>query len=95
MMELYGSRMLCTHIHDNRGVTCPGDIDYRDDLHWLPFDGIITWEWVAKNLKATGYSGPLTLEIGCGRKEYREKSFEEYIKDAYDRAVKLREIIGD
>ena len=96
MMQLYGNRLLCTHIHDNLGVTQPGNIDYRDDLHLLPFDGILDWPWFAKTLAATGYKGPLTFELSCAnRKEYREVTFEAFVRDAYARAVKIRDMMGE
>ena len=95
-MPIFGDRLFCTHIHDNLGVTQPGNIDYRDDLHLLPFDGILDWPWFAKTLAATGYKGPLTFELSCAnRKEYREVTFEAFVRDAYARAVKIRDMMGE
>lgn len=91
MMKLYGSRMLCTHIHDNLGVTQPGNIDYRDDLHLLPFDGTMDWPWFAKSLGETGYKGPMTFELSCrSRESYRTCTFPEFVEDAFARAQKIR-----
>ncbi|MBQ4354717.1 MAG: sugar phosphate isomerase/epimerase [Clostridia bacterium] len=91
MMALYGDRILCTHIHDNRGVTRPGDIHYRDDNHLLPFDGVLDWEWFAKNLCATGYAGPLTFELSCSpREEYRSGTFRDFAAEAFSRAKRIR-----
>lgn len=93
MMGLYGDRLLCTHIHDNIGVTCPGDIHHRDDLHLLPFDGTINWNYIAEKIKASNYAGPLTLELSLkGRKEYSEMQFYDFVAEAYKRAVRLRDM---
>ena len=41
MLELYGDRLIATHINDNLGVSnSDGKIFRTDDLHLLPFDGI-------------------------------------------------------
>ena len=91
MMQLYGDRILCTHIHDNRGVTQPGNIDYRDDNHLLPFDGILDWKWFAKTLNATGYTGPMTFELSAGSKpEYKSGTFVSFVRDAFERAKRVR-----
>lgn len=93
MMALYGNRLLCTHIHDNWGVTRPGFIECRDDKHLLPFDGTMDWHYVAEKIKASGYTGPLTLELALkGKKEYSVMDFEDYVQEAYNRAVKLKEL---
>ena len=55
-LPLYGDRLLCTHIHDN---DCVED----HDLHILPFDGRSDFGRIARQIRATGYKGPLTLEI--------------------------------
>lgn len=91
MARLYGKRMICTHIHDNLGITRPGDIHYRDDLHLLPFDGSLSWNWFAEKIKACGYEGPLTLELSV-KPQYKELGIEGYYNEAYKRAVKLREM---
>ncbi len=90
MMSLYGERLICTHIHDNCGITRPGDIHYRDDLHLLPFDGNLDWEWVAEKFRNANFEGPLTLELGLkGKAEYGEMPLQEFFNDAYRRVQKL------
>ncbi len=94
MMAKFGSRLKCLHIHDNLGVTQPGNIDYRDDRHFLPFDGIIDWTWFADKLNQVDYQGPLTLEVSIsGKPDYKEISLEEYLSMAYERGCRLRELI--
>lgn len=92
MMKKFGSRLKCIHLHDNLGVTQPGNIDYRDDRHFLPFDGILDWDWVAGKLKEVHYTGPVTLEVGCkGKLEYQNMSLEAYLAEAYKRGCMIRE----
>lgn len=57
-----GSRIICTHIHDNY---------YGKDLHLPPFMGDANWEELMPALKATGYNGSLTFELvyGCMHEE--------------------------
>ena len=92
LMERYGCRLMCLHIHDNRGVTRPGNIDYRDDLHLLPFDGVLDWDWFAEKLKEYHYKGPVTLEVSNqSLPEYRAMSAEDYLAAAYERGCRIRE----
>lgn len=44
----------CLHLHDNDG---------KDDLHQLPYSGVIDWDGVLSALKKAGYDGDLTFEI--------------------------------
>ena len=96
MMKKFGRRLKCIHVHDNRGVTQPGNIDYRDDLHLLPFDGILDWDWFAGKLNDCGYSGPLTLELSIlGKPEYQAMPLSDYLAKAYQRACRIREKLKD
>lgn len=81
----YGERLLATHINDNFGVTGT-EIDWRDDAHLLPYDGLIDWTKAAQRLARTGYSGILTLEMKnrnlpgrCTHDAYASLSPEEYL----------------
>lgn len=91
MMELYKDRLMCLHIHDNRGVTQPGNIDYRDDLHLLPFDGVLDWDWFAEKLNECHYEGPVTLEVSDQNPLYAAMSTEDYLAAAYERGCRIRE----
>lgn len=44
----------CIHIHDNDGL---------DDLHSLPYTGVLDWDAILASLKTLGYDGDLTFEI--------------------------------
>ena len=50
----FGTRLLCTHIHDN-----PGDVD----THGLPGDGCIDFARIGARLAELGYAGCLSLEV--------------------------------
>ncbi len=92
MLKRYGDRLMCLHIHDNRGVTQPGNIDYRDDLHLLPFDGILDWDWYAAQLNRYQYRGPVTLEVSDQNwPGYLGMSTEEYLTAAYERGCRICE----
>ncbi|MEE0946717.1 MAG: sugar phosphate isomerase/epimerase family protein [Acutalibacteraceae bacterium] len=55
-IETLGSRIKCTHIHNN----------FRHDDEHLPVDqGNIPWEKVMGAFAKIGYDGPLTLETHC------------------------------
>lgn len=50
-----GSRIKCTHIHDNDGL---------GDQHTLPFSGTIDWDSVMKAFADISYNGDLSYEAG-------------------------------
>lgn len=52
-LHVIGSRLHCTHIDDNRRT---------DDLHLLPYEGLINWRQVIAALDDIGYPGDLILE---------------------------------
>lgn len=90
-MELFGDRLCALHIHDNR---CETDTDD----HFLPFDGNIDFEEVAKAIAKSGYKGTLMLEINRqasidGKKVYEDLNNEDYVKRAVDSARKLADMI--
>ncbi len=98
MLALYGNRLIATHINDNMGVRGE-NITFHDDMHMLPFDGIKDWQDAMDRLDKCGYSEIMTFELKIDLnidKEYSTgystMSFEEYVKEAYNRACKLRQI---
>ena len=81
--ELFGNRLIYTHLHDNIG-------EGGGDLHLLPGDGIIDFGAYFERLRASGYGGTLNLELSCyHRAEYREMSFESFVRLAYERLFAL------
>lgn len=47
------------HVHDNNGV---------NDLHWLPYTGVIDWEDFSKSLDEIGFEGTVSLETAVPKK---------------------------
>ena len=58
----FGDRLMFVHLNDNRGVSRPGEIHFRDDLHLIPGDGILDWDWVTEKLRGMP-AVPVTLEL--------------------------------
>ena len=89
-----------THINDNLGVSAEnGAITWLDDLHLLPFDGVLDVKKCMADIAKTGYCGELTFELSVkskpGRNEndrYAAMGPKAYIKEAYERAVQVRDI---
>lgn len=91
-LDIFQSRVLCTHIHDNPGR--PLDDKTHDfDTHYLPFDGTVDYEQMIRKMDKYGYSGSLMLELNRNmRPDYKEMSDEEFLRTAYDRIKKISEI---
>lgn len=86
-MNMFGSMLVCTHIHDNFAI-------YNKDQHMIPFDGKIDYVKFAEQLNKYGYKGPLTLEILRSKtKYYDDMTPEQYVNTAFERAVRLRNIV--
>ncbi|MFA6422875.1 MAG: sugar phosphate isomerase/epimerase [Patescibacteria group bacterium] len=83
--ELFKNRIFALHLHDN---------DKTGDLHLLPFDGTVDWNWLIKKLKYCNYNGPVTLEprysdyyLNMSPLEFYKKGFE-IAKEISDRFAK-------
>lgn len=63
LLSYFGERLGALHITDNNGT---------HDNHFIPFDGIIDFEKVSKEIADNGYNGTLMLELMYGG-EYAEK----------------------
>ena len=88
-MPLFGNRLICTHIHDNSGI-------YNADEHFLPFDGQIDYEYVARTIRDSGYTGSLMLEIKGNGARYADLSVEAFLEKAAASVKRLRSMIdGD
>ncbi len=77
-LKLLGSRLSCTHVHDNLGL----------DSHMQIYDGNIDWASNAEYLK-NNYSGIFTYEFVYGEKSDREMT--EFLKNAHNTASQLFE----
>lgn len=79
-----GSRLICTHIHDN---------DKKSDLHLIPFDGKIDFAEICNELKDCNYKGNITLELCCSEKYKSSLSEFDFLKKSYAAAQKIRNLI--
>lgn len=97
MMAQYGNKIFCTHLNDNLGISnYLGNINWTDDLHLLPFDGIANWQWIADQLKKYDFTDMLTFELNrtskpdrLENKPYEDMPIKQYITEAYKRACKV------
>ncbi|MBQ8882762.1 MAG: sugar phosphate isomerase/epimerase [Clostridia bacterium] len=97
MLAKYGAKVFGTHLNDNLGVKdFNGKMFWYDDLHLLPFDGVIDWKDAMERLAKTGFDGPLTFELKTKHIDDRHENDkycalkkEEYLAEAYTRACKL------
>ena len=102
LLELYGDRLICTHLNDNLGIRdYSGKITYIDDLHLLPYDGIHDWNELAKRLAKCGFNGNLTFELNTASKpgrhendKYGKMPVEQYISEAYCRACRFAAVFN-
>jgi sugar phosphate isomerase/epimerase len=84
-------------LNDNLGIKdFDGNITYLDDLHLLPFDGVVDWNGAAARLNKYNYQGELTFELNRKSKPnryendgYGKISLLEYVTEAYKRACKV------
>ncbi len=100
MLKLYGDRLMYTHINDNLGVSAEnGAITWLDDLHLLPFDGVLDVKKCMADIAKTGYCGELTFELSVtskpGRSEndrYAAMGAKAYLAEVFSRADRVRSI---
>ena len=85
--DLFGDRILCTHIHDNVGKDGRPD----PDDHLMMFDGNIDYADMMARLRSVEYTGTLTVEIEKNAR-YDHMSDSEYVKTAYERIVKISKL---
>jgi sugar phosphate isomerase/epimerase len=99
MLANYGKYLICTHLNDNLGMTDKSNKTFLDDCHLLPFDGVADWNKIAERLHKCDYDGTLTFELISTSKPgrhvndiYKDLTFEQYLREAYSRAEKFRDI---
>ena len=86
VMDICGERAIFTHVHDNRGRD-KNNWYANHDEHKLPYDGSIDYQHVVNKLDEYGYTGSIMLEVFSS--VYPDLSGDEFLKTAYDRAVKI------
>ena len=97
LLARYGEKLIATHLNDNLGISSfDGEIAVRDDLHLLPFDGIADWKEIVSKISRSGFSGPLTFELGVISKPdrhendpYRKMDAVDYLHEVYKRACRV------
>ena len=87
--DLINKHIKYTHIHDNLGKKSP-DENRFEDMHLLPYDGLIEWESFYKSIESADYTGTLNLELSCNnKKEYNMISYKEFVNEAQKRICML------
>ena len=97
LLAKWGHRLLMTHLNDNLGISrFDGRIHCYDDLHLLPYDGIIDWADAVARLKKARQQECLNFELargnGYGRHEcdcYAQMPLEQYFAECYKRACRI------
>lgn len=93
-LSRFGDRLLMTHLNDNLGVTDPaGKPQGTDDLHLLPYHGIMNWEDTVRRLKAAKRQEILNFELKirpkgdrCKLDLYSRLPLQQFLQEAFDRA---------
>ena len=79
------NRLIALHLNDNDGLS---------DLHQPPFYGTLDWERLAKILKASSYSKPMSFELAVRCTPYID-NLDAFIEDAYARCAKFTKMVMD
>ena len=86
-MPLFGKLLICTHIHDNSG-------EFDHDEHLIPFDGKLDFNRIARQIRESGYTGSLMLEVIAGNSHnYDDISVEEYLERSAAAVKRLRALV--
>ena len=86
-LSRFGHRLMALHLHDNEGEIAGNN---NVDQHRLPFDGTIDWPVQMRLIAETGYNGATALEIN--NMGYEALPPQEFLNQAYERAVKLDQL---
>ena len=93
----HGRKLIATHLNDNLGARdFHGERTGLDDIHLMPFDGIIDWTDAASRLNKCGYDDILMFEIKTRSQPtrhendaYSRMSPEEFAANVYMRACRV------
>lgn len=95
LIAKYGERLIATHLDDNLGISGES-IFWHDDLHLLPWDGVVDFEGTAKRIQNTPFSDVLMFELTVHSKpnrhdndQYLEMGCDAYLAEAYRRAQRF------
>lgn len=84
MLERYGDRLICLHLHDNDG---------NSDMHTLNKYGTINWQKMAQRLSNCSNIENIVLDYEVLMKHKTQDSAEEILKETFAQAVSLEENI--
>lgn len=91
----FGDRLIMTHLNDNMGFRGQdGKPVSRDDMHILPFDGVIDWPKQLQRLKTARHQETLNFEIKTvshRQPTYPQWTLEQLIMEAGKRAQQIGE----
>lgn len=88
-MPLFGKKLVFTHIHDNSG-------EFDHDEHRIPFDGGLDFDRVARQIRESGYTGTLMLEVIAKNSNYYDDvAVEDYLARAARAIRRLRSMVDE
>ena len=101
-LKEFGSRLIMTHLNDNRGCRTPdGTTRATDDLHFLPYDGNVDWKENLRRLQTVPRQSILNFEIKLRSKSedpvdlpYTRLTLEAFVERCGLHARKLAEQYG-
>jgi sugar phosphate isomerase/epimerase len=94
VMAKYGDKLIATHFNDNMKMHDPTVVTWHDDLHLLPFDGRMDLGRVARQIRESGYRGPLTLEIHATNSDkYNFMTLQAFLERAALSIKRLRSMV--
>lgn len=98
LIAKYGEKLIATHLDDNLGISGES-IFWLDDLHLLPWDGVVDFEGVAGRIQKTPFDGILMFELTVKSKPERHENDQylnmgctDYLKTAHERAVRFAQL---
>ncbi|MEA5017392.1 MAG: sugar phosphate isomerase/epimerase [Erysipelotrichaceae bacterium] len=81
LLKRYKDRLFAIHLHDN---------DSTSDMHKLPYDGTIDWDYVYNGIVSSIYDRSLTLELeGNKSVMYHHLSPEAFLNESMQRLLRL------
>ncbi len=83
-MHLFGKRIVALHLHDNTGI-------YDEDMHWLPFDGVVDMEKAARYLAVYQYQKSIMLEVTADSAGIGDSAL--FYKRAYEVATRFASLV--
>ena len=89
-MPYFADRVAAIHLHDNM---CKLD----EDMHLLPFDGLINMQRVASELVKSSYRGSIMLEVKRRDEKYKYKDLSpsQFYQRAADAARRFEEMVNE